>query len=281
MEMELWYTEKQTKNHGITTKIKRTLYHDQSEFQTLDVIETAEFGNMLVLDGMVMTTDRDEFVYHEMITHVAMNTHPNPKDVLVVGGGDGGAIREILRYPSVENAVLAEIDGKVIEASKKYFPKIAGKLSDPRVNIQVTDGIRHIQENKGKYDVILVDSTEPVGPAVGLFQKPFYEGIYEALKEDGIMVAQTESPWFNRDLIRQVFRDISNTFPITRLYTASIPTYPSGLWSFTIGSKKYDPLEVDESKLKSFDTRYYRPEMHKALFQLPVFVQELLVDKGE
>ncbi|WP_089965455.1 polyamine aminopropyltransferase [Lihuaxuella thermophila] len=279
--MELWYTEKQTKNHGITTKIKRTLYHDQSEFQTLDVIETAEFGNMLVLDGMVMTTDRDEFVYHEMITHVAMNTHPNPKDVLVVGGGDGGAIREILRYPSVENAVLAEIDGKVIEASKKYFPKIAGKLSDPRVNIQVTDGIRHIQENKGKYDVILVDSTEPVGPAVGLFQKPFYEGIYEALKEDGIMVAQTESPWFNRDLIRQVFRDISNTFPITRLYTASIPTYPSGLWSFTIGSKKYDPLEVDESKLKSFDTRYYRPEMHKALFQLPVFVQELLVDKGE
>lgn len=281
MEMELWYTEKQTKNHGITTKIKRTLYHDQSEFQTLDVIETAEFGNMLVLDGMVMTTDRDEFVYHEMITHVAMNTHPNPKDVLVVGGGDGGAIREILRYPSVENAVLAEIDGKVIEAAKKYFPKIAGGLADPRVNIQVTDGIRHIQENKGKYDVILVDSTEPVGPAVGLFQKPFYEGIYEALKEDGIMVAQTESPWFNRDLIRQVFRDISGTFPITRLYTASIPTYPSGLWSFTIGSKKYDPLEVDESKLKSFDTRYYHPEMHKALFQLPVFVQELLTDKGE
>ncbi|MBA4494067.1 polyamine aminopropyltransferase [Paenactinomyces guangxiensis] len=279
--MELWYTEKQTKNHGITTKIKRSVYHDQSEFQTLDIIETAEFGNMLVLDGMVMTTDRDEFVYHEMITHVAMNTHPNPKDVLVVGGGDGGAIREILRYPSVANAVLAEIDGKVIEASQKYFPKIASGLSDPRVNIQVTDGIRHIQENKGTYDVILVDSTEPVGPAVGLFQKPFYEGIYEALKEDGIMVAQTESPWFNQDLIRQVFKDISNTFPITRLYTASIPTYPSGLWSFTVGSKKYDPLQVDESGLQSFDTRYYRPEMHKALFQLPAFVQELLTDKGE
>jgi spermidine synthase len=195
MDMELWYTEKQTKNHGITTKIKKTLYHDQSEFQTLDVIETIEFGNMLVLDGMVMTTDRDEFVYHEMITHVAMNTHPNPKEVLVVGGGDGGVIREILRYPTVIRAVLAEIDGKVIEASKKYFPQIAGKLDDPRVDIQVTDGIRHIQENKGKYDVIIVDSTEPVGPAVGLFQKPFYEGIYEALKEEGIMVAQTESPW--------------------------------------------------------------------------------------
>jgi spermidine synthase len=280
-EMDLWYTEKQTKNHGITTKINKTLYHDKSEFQTLDVIETAEFGNMLVLDGMVMTTDRDEFVYHEMITHVAMNTHPNPKRVLVVGGGDGGAIREILRYPSVEQAVLAEIDGKVIAASKQFFPKIAGGLDDPRVDIQVADGIQHVRENKGKYDVILVDSTEPVGPAVGLFQKPFYEEIYEALKEDGIMVAQTESPWFNRDLIRQVFRDISNTFPITRLYTASIPTYPSGLWSFTIGSKKYDPLAVDEAKLHRFDTRYYRPELHKALFSLPAFVLELLQPEGE
>jgi spermidine synthase len=280
-EMDLWYTEKQTKNHGITTKINKTLYHDKSEFQTLDVIETAEFGNMLVLDGMVMTTDRDEFVYHEMITHVAMNTHPNPKRVLVVGGGDGGAIREILRYPSVEQAVLAEIDGKVIEASKQFFPKIAGGLDDPRVDIQVADGIQHVRDNKGKYDVILVDSTEPVGPAVGLFQKPFYEEIYEALKEDGIMVAQTESPWFNRDLIRQVFRDISSTFPITRLYTASIPTYPSGLWSFTIGSKKYDPLAVDEAKLHRFDTRYYRPELHKALFSLPAFVLELLQPEGE
>jgi spermidine synthase len=280
-EMDLWYTEKQTKNHGITTRINKTLHHDRSEFQTLDVIETAEFGNMLVLDGMVMTTDRDEFVYHEMITHIAMNTHPNPKNVLVVGGGDGGAIREILRYPSVEQAVLAEIDGKVIEASKQFFPKIAGGLNDPRVDIQVADGIQHVRDNKDKYDVILVDSTEPVGPAVGLFQKPFYEEIYEALKEDGIMVAQTESPWFNRDLIRQVFRDISGTFPITRLYTASIPTYPSGLWSFTIGSKKYDPLHVDESKLHAFDTRYYRPELHKALFSLPQFVLELLQTEGE
>lgn len=281
METELWYTEKQTPNHGITTKVKKSLYHDQSEFQSLDVLETVEFGNMLVLDGMVMTTDRDEFVYHEMITHVAMNTHPNPKQVLVVGGGDGGAVREILRYPSVERAVLAEIDAKVIEASKTYFPQIASGLNDPRVDIQVTDGIRHIQENKGKYDVILIDSTEPVGPAVGLFQKPFYEGIFDALKEDGIMVAQTESPWFNQELIRRVFRDIRDTFPIARLYTASIPTYPSGLWSFTIGSKQYDPLQVDPSSLKKFDTRYYRPEMHHSLFELPQFVLDLITDKGE
>ncbi|WP_044641771.1 polyamine aminopropyltransferase [Risungbinella massiliensis] len=279
--MDLWYTEKQTPNHGITTKIKRTIHHEETEFQKLDVIETEQFGKMLVLDGMVMTTDKDEFVYHEMITHVAMNTHPNPKEVLVVGGGDGGAIREILRYSSVERAVLAEIDGKVIDASKAYFPKIASGLGEARVDIQVTDGIRHIEENPGRYDVILVDSTEPVGPAVGLFQKNFYEGIHKALKEDGIMVAQTESPWFNADLIRQVYQDISTTFPITRLYTASIPTYPSGLWSFTIGSKKYDPLKVRESELQEFDTKYYHPKMQKALFQLPVFVEELLEKRKE
>ncbi|WP_124728794.1 polyamine aminopropyltransferase [Staphylospora marina] len=278
--MELWFTEKQTENHGITTKVKRTLHHEVTEFQKLDVIETAQFGNMLVLDGMVMTTDKDEFVYHEMITHIAMNTHPHPEQVLVVGGGDGGVIREVLRYPTVKRAVLAEIDGKVIEASKKYFPAIAGMLDDPRVDVQVTDGVRYIQENKGRFDVIIVDSTEPIGPAVGLFQKPFYEGISEALKEDGIMVAQTDTPWFKPDLIRQVFRDISSTFPIARTYTANIPTYPSGLWSFTLGSKKYDPLEVNEDNLKRFDTRYYRPELHKAVFRLPAFV-EALVSGGE
>ncbi|MBA4602902.1 polyamine aminopropyltransferase [Thermoactinomyces mirandus] len=279
--MELWYTEKQTKNHGITLKIRKTLYHDKSDFQSLDVIETAQFGRMLVLDGMVMTTDRDEFVYHEMISHVAMNTHPKPREVLVVGGGDGGVVREVLRHPSVTGVVLAEIDGKVIETSKKYFPQIAGKLNDERVDVQVTDGILHIQQNPGKYDVIIVDSTEPVGPAVGLFQKPFYEGVHAALKEDGIMVAQTESPWFNQELIRQVFRDISDTFPIARLYTASIPTYPSGLWSFTIGSKKYDPLAVDTSSLQSMNTRYYRPEIHRSLFDLPQFVLDLLTDRDD
>lgn len=240
------------------------------------MIETKEWGRMLVLDGMVMTTIRDEFVYHEMITHVALNTHPNPKKVLVVGGGDGGAIREIIKHPSVEKAVLAEIDGRVIEVSKQYLPEIAGALGDSRVDVQVIDGIQHIHDNKDTYDVILVDSTEPVGPAVGLFARDFYQGIYEALKEDGIMVAQTESPFFNGDLISRVYRDIATIYPVARLYTASIPTYPSGLWTFTMGSKKYDPLQVDESKLKDFDTKYYSPRIHKSVFQVPKFVEELL-----
>jgi spermidine synthase len=143
------------------------------------------------------------------------------------------------------------------------------------------DGMKHIAKNKGKYDVILIDSTEPIGPAVHLFEKSFYKEVFAALKEDGMMVAQTESPWFNRDLIRQVYRDLSALFPITRLYTASIPTYPSGLWSFTIASKKYDPLQVDTSRLLAFDTKYYAPAIHKSVFQLPIFVQALLTDGEE
>ncbi|GIM45783.1 polyamine aminopropyltransferase [Collibacillus ludicampi] len=276
--MDLWYTEKQTENFGITAKIKETLHTEKSEFQDIAMLDTLQWGKMLVLDGMVMTTDKDEFVYHEMIAHVALNTHPNPKKVLVVGGGDGGAIREIVKHPSVEKAVLAEIDGRVIEVSKQYLPQIASELTgNPRVDVQVIDGIKHVQENKNEYDVILVDSTEPVGPAVGLFARDFYQAIFEALKEDGIMVAQTESPWFNQELIRRVYKDIAAIFPVTRLYTVSIPTYPSGLWSFTMGSKKYDPLHVDEAKL--FDppnTKYYSPSIHKSIFRLPKFVEELL-----
>lgn len=277
--MELWFTEKQTANHGITSKIKKTIHTEKTEFQQLDIIDTIEFGKMLVLDGMVMTTDRDEFVYHEMITHIALNTHPNPKKVLVVGGGDGGVIREILKHQSVECAVLAEIDGRVIDTSIEYLPEISCGLKDDRVDLQVVDGIKYIHDHKNEFDVIMVDSTEPVGPAVGLFEKGFYQGIYDCLKEDGILVAQTESPWFNQDLIKRVFRDIKSIFSVTRLYTVSIPTYPSGLWSFTIGSKKYDPLEVNENNIPDLNTKYYSNSIHKSVFQLPKFVEDLVKGK--
>ncbi|MCL7747587.1 spermidine synthase [Halalkalibacter alkaliphilus] len=274
--MELWYTEKQTEYFGITAKIKQTHHTEETDFQKLDMIETEEFGNMLVLDGMVMTTEKDEFVYHEMVAHVPLFTHPNPKNVLVVGGGDGGVIREILKHPSVLKATLVEIDGKVIEYSKKYLPTIAGALDDPRVDVQVDDGFMHIAKSENEYDVIMVDSTEPVGPAVKLFEKGFYEGISKALKEDGIFVAQTDNPWFHSELITKVFRDVKEIFPITRLYTANIPTYPSGLWTFTIASKKYDPLEVEDSRFHDIETKYYTKDLHKAAFALPKFVGDLV-----
>ncbi|EEG77598.1 polyamine aminopropyltransferase [Dethiobacter alkaliphilus] len=271
--MELWYTEKQTPNLGITCLVRETLCHIKTPFQDLAVIDTLQFGKMLVLDGMVQTTEQDEFVYHEMIAHIAMQAHPNPKDVLVVGGGDGGAIREVIKYDSVESATLVEIDEAVVEMSKKYLPGISVGLSDPRVNVLIADGIKHVKESVGKYDVILVDSTEPVGPAVGLFSQDFYAGIYRALKKDGMLVAQTESPFFNRDLIRSAYSRIKSVFPLTKLYLASIPTYPSGLWSFTVGSKCYEP---EEGKQKPVETKYYNSAVHKGAFCLPNFVSELL-----
>lgn len=275
--MELWYTEKQTPNYGITAKIKETLYTATTPFQELAVIDTVEFGRMLVLDGMVQTTIRDEFVYHEMIAHPALTAHPNPKKVAVIGGGDGGVIREVLKHPSVETAVLVEIDEEVIRASQKYLPEIAGALQDPRVEILVTDGIQHIRDTKDEYDVILVDSTEPVGAAVGLFSESFYANIYEALTADGILVAQTESPLFNQQLIQASFAGIQKSFPITRLYVASVFTYPSGLWSFTMGSKKVCPLEIEREDIPALDTKYYNRAVHYGAFQLPNFVKELVV----
>jgi len=276
INMELWYTEKQTPVFGITAKIRETLVTEKTEFQDLAMIDTEEFGRMLVLDGMVMTTVKDEFVYHEMVAHPALNTHPNPKHVLVVGGGDGGVIREVLKHPEVEKAVLVEIDGKVIEYSKKYLPEIAGELDNPRVEVLVNDGYMHIIENKNKYDVIMVDSTEPVGPAAPLFERGFYQGIYEALKEDGIFVAQTDNPWFKADLIQQVNKDVKEIFPIVHVYGANIPTYPSGLWTFTMGSKVHDPLQVDEASIPEMESnKYYTPRLHKAAFVLPKFVEDL------
>lgn len=274
--MSIWFTEYQTKNQGLSLKVNQTLHTEQTEFQKLDMIETEQWGNMLLLDDMVMTSVKDEFVYHEMVAHVPLFTHPNPGNVLVVGGGDGGVIREILKHPYVKKATLVDIDGKVIEYSKKFLPEIAGKLDDPRVEVKVGDGFMHIAHSENEYDVILVDSTEPVGPAVNLFTSGFYAGISKALKEDGLFVAQSDNPWFKQDLIRTVQQEVKEIFPITRLYIANVPTYPSGMWTFTLGSKKYDPLEVRDDRFFDIDTKYYTKELHKAAFVLPKFVADLV-----
>ena len=281
MKMGIWFTEKQTDNFGITMKIKRTVHTEQTPFQKLEMVETEEWGNMLLLDDMVMTSTRDEFVYHEMVAHIPLFTHPKPEHILVVGGGDGGVIREVLKHSSVKKATLVDIDGKVIEYSKQFLPEIAGKLDDPRVDVQVGDGFMHIAKSEKVYDVIMVDSTEPVGPAVNLFTKGFYAGIAKALKDDGLFVAQSDNPWFKGELIRSVQRDVKEIFPITRLYIANIPTYPSGMWAFTIGSKQYDPLQVPESRFHSIETKYYTKDLHKAAFILPKFVQDLCEGDSE
>jgi len=276
----LWFSEAQTKNLTLSCRVKQVLHQEETPFQSLAVLDTEQFGRMLVLDNIIQTTIKDEFVYHEMITHVALNTHAAPKKVLVIGGGDGGALREIIKHQFVEKAVHCEIDGAVIEASRRFLPEISCALDNPRVKIIIDDGIKHVRENKNTYDVIIVDSTDPVGPAVGLFSASFYREIFESLKDDGIFVAQTESPFYNRDLIPRLYQDISGIFPVARLYLAAVPTYAGGLWSFTMGSKKYDPLDVNISEIPQMDTKYYSPAIHRTCFVLPPFVKELLEQQG-
>ncbi|REK76821.1 polyamine aminopropyltransferase [Paenibacillus paeoniae] len=274
--MNLWFTEKQTKAFGITAKVKNVLHTETTPFQQLDMIETEEFGNMLLLDGMVMTSERDEFVYHEMIAHVPLFTHPHPKKVLVVGGGDGGTVKQVLKHPSVEKVVQVEIDAKVVEYSKMFLPEIASAYDDDRAELIIGDGFMHILNSENEYDIILIDSTEPVGPAANLFTKGFYAGIFKALKEDGIFVAQTDNPWFKADLIRNAIKDTREYFSVTRLYTCNIPTYPSGMWTFTLGSKRHDPIAVSKDTITDVDSSYYTADIHHASFVLPKFVQDLL-----
>ncbi|HHW42250.1 polyamine aminopropyltransferase [Desulfofundulus thermobenzoicus] len=274
--MNCWFTEMQTPDMAISCRVKKTLHEEKTPFQHLAVYETDQFGRMLALDDVIQTTIMDEFVYHEMITHVGLNTHPNPRRVLVIGGGDGGSIREILKHPSVELATLVEIDERVIAAAREYLPEISCALGDPRVRVIVDDGIKHVKENRDTYDMIIVDSTDPVGPAEGLFGRAFYQDVHDALTGDGLFVAQTESPFFNRDLIPRIIQNVRSIFPVTRLFLACVPTYPGGLWTFTMGSKKYDPLEANLEQLPDLKTRYYTPAVHRAAFVLPPFVEELL-----
>jgi spermidine synthase len=274
--MDMWLKEGQIADAAMTYKIKETLITKKTEFQDLAIVDTYEFGRMLVLDGIIQTTIRDEHVYHEMISHIPLFTHPNPKKVLVVGGGDGGAIREVLKHPSVEKAVLCEIDGDVVTECKKFLPEISCALENPRCEVFIGDGIKYVHEHKNEFDVIIVDSTDPFGAAEGLFGGSFYKEISECLTEDGIFIAQTETPFYLPDVVKRVYDDAKAVFPVTRLFMAAIPTYPSGFWSFTVGSKKYDPKTVDLSNTIDIDTKYYTKELHKACFVLPKFVEDII-----
>lgn len=277
--MELWYTEKHTPNLGITLKIKSIIFHKETPYQRLDILDSFEFGKILTLDGLIMLTERDEYIYHEMISHVPIVTHNGPKQILIIGGGDGGTVREALKHPSLENIELVEIDGDVIDACIKYFPETSKGLKDPRVKIHIEDGIEFIKRRHNAYDVIIIDSTDPIGPAKGLFEKNFYKTVSNALKPNGIMVSQSESPFIDTKLWLWIYQNVSSVFPKTYSYLAFIPTYPSGLWSFTLGSKSLDPLKdfrIDYSKQLSADTKYYNSEIHKNAFMLPNFIKSHL-----
>ena len=281
--MEMWFSEFHTPDVKHSIRVNRQLYSRQSEYQRIDIFETPEFGRVLTLDGNVMLTERDEFIYDEMITHVPMAVHPLVKKVLVIGAGDGGVIRELTRYPEIEHIDMVEIDPLVVEVCRKYLPKTACRLDDPRLSIHYEDGLKYVRFKENEYDLIIVDSTDPFGPGEGLFTREFYGNCYKALKEDGIMVNQHESPFYAEDAeaCKRAHKRIVESFPISRVYQAHIPTYPSGHWLFGFASKKYHPLKnLDETRwnLRGLDCRYYTTTLHKGAFSLPAYVEEMLED---
>lgn len=276
--MELWLTEKETENLGLSCRIKETLFSGKSDYQTISVVDSYEFGRMLVLDGVFQTSIFDEFIYHEMIAHIPLFTHPKPQKVLVIGGGDGGAVREIVRHDRVETVEMVEIDGMVVEVSNQFLPEISAVMREghPKLQLKIGDGIAHMKAKENYYDVIIVDCSDPIGPGVGLFSREFFADVHRALKTDGLFVQQTESPFYHRGLISRIYRDIADLFPVTQMYLANIPLYPGGLHSFTLGSKKYEPAAVTLPKTMPFTTRYYNQDIHRSCLALPNFVQELI-----
>ena len=282
--MDLWFSEHHTKNVKLSIRVDRQLYSGQSEFQRIDVFDSPEFGRFLTLDGYMMLTEKDEFIYHEMIVHVPMAVHPHVRDVLVIGAGDGGVIRELTRYPDITHIDMVEIDPEVVAVCREYLPKTAGPwLDDPRVSIHYEDGLKFVRSCENAYDLIIVDSTDPFGPGEGLFTREFYGNCYKALRQNGIMVNQHESPFYDEDAIacQRAHKRIVESFPISRVYQAHIPTYPSGHWLFGFASKKYHPLKnLDEARWNGYglSCKYYTTTLHKGAFYIPAYVEELLKD---
>ena len=279
--MELWFSEFHTPDVKHSIRVQRHLYSHKSEFQQIDIYDTPEFGKVLTLDGNVMLTERDEFIYDEMITHVPMAVHPNVRDVLVIGAGDGGVVRELARYESIRRIDLVEMDEQVLDACRRYLPGNACRLDDDRVHIYFDNALRFIRRKHAQYDLIIVDSTDPFGPSEGYFTREFYGICYNALREDGIMVNQQGSPFYHQDAeaMQRSHKRIVSTFPISRVYQAHIPTYAAGYWLFGFASKKYHPIDdFDRDKWLALHlkTNYYTVRLHTGAFCLPAFLERML-----
>ena len=281
--MELWFSELHTPGVKLSIKVERQLFSATSEFQRIDIFESKDFGRFLILDGCMMLTEKDEFIYHEMITHVPLCVNPSIKNVLLIGGGDGGTARELLKYSTVETIDLVEIDEMVVEVCRKYLPQTAIGLDDRRVTLHIEDGLKFVRRCVDAYDLIVVDSTDPFGPGEGLFTKEFYGNCFKALRADGIMVNQHENPFYVNDAIamQRAHKRIVSSFPISRVYQLHIPTYPSGHWLFGFASKARHPIndaDFDGWDRLGIATRYYNTKLHRGSFALPNYVEDLLRD---
>jgi spermidine synthase len=278
---DLWYSECHTPDVRFSIRVCAQLHQETSDYQQISVYASPEFGRILTLDGILMLTERDEFIYHEMITHVPMAVNPGIRNVLVIGAGDGGVARELGKYPGIQKIDVAEIDCRVVEVCKEYLPQTACGFTDPRVQLHFMDGLKYLRHTKEKYDLIIVDSTDPSGPGEVLFTKEFYGGCQDALSERGILVNQHESPFYQEDAkaMRSSHKRILSVFPVSRVYQAHIPTYPSGHWLFGFASQGLHPekdLLADAWNALGIQTRYYNTRLHQGAFCLPNYVQEML-----
>lgn len=261
------------KDYGLFFEPFLILYDKSSPFQRITVIETESVGKVLLIDGLVMFSEIDEFFYHEMITHPVMVSHPNPEKVLVIGGGDGGTVRELLKYP-VKKIFLVEIDSEVIEVSKKYFPAISYSLNSEKVKIVNSDGAEFLKSSTEVFDIIIVDSSDPVGPSSSLFTEEFVNDCISHLSQDGVFISQSGSPIFQREHLRNFFKIVKRKFTITNLYLVPVVTYPGTIWSFTAGSFKTDIKKIRREPPDGL--KYYNKEIHTSAFSLPNFVKEII-----
>jgi spermidine synthase len=279
--MDLWVEERHRDIFAARYRVKRVLFSDRSPYQQVEILETEGMGKMLLNDGLVMISERDEFVYHEMIAHVPLFTHPKPERVLIIGGGDGGAAREVLRHPGVKKCHMVEIDEMVVSACREFIPHTASCLDDPRLSLVIADGVKFVGETEERFDVVLVDSTDPIGPAKPLFGRGFYSDVRRILTDGGMVVSQGESPFYETEAQKSLLGILGSLFPHTHIYNFTNLTYPGGLWSFTYASRgicpqeDFDPTRVLESGM---EFRYYNPAVHLAAFALPGF---MLDDVGD
>lgn len=282
--MDFWFSEFHTNNVKMSIRVEKQLFSGESDFQRIDVFESEEFGRFLTSDGSVIFSEKDEFTYDEMIVHVPMAVHPNVRKVLVIGGGDGGVARELSYYDEIETIDVVEPDEMFVNVCREFFPDNARGLDDPRVKLHYRDGLRFLRGKQDEYDLIINDSTDPLGHTAGLFTKEFYGSCYKALHEDGIMVYQHGSPFFDEDeeTCRAMHRKAFRSFPISRVYQAHIPTCPSGYWLFGFASKKYHPLRDLDAKRwreRNIKTWYYTTNLHAGAFMLPKYVEDLLEEE--
>jgi len=279
-KFQLWVEENHRDTLTLRFRVEKTLFSGESDFQHIDIVETTEFGKMLLNDSVVMISERDEFIYHEMISHVPLFVHPAVRRVLVIGGGDGGTVREVLKHPGVRHCRLVEIDPLVVEGCRKHIPLTAAALDDPRAEVTIGDGVEFVATTDERYDLVIVDSTDPIGPATPLFGPEFYGNVHRILEDDGIVVSQAESCLLEAEAQHSLIRILSGIYERVYVYNYVNMTYAGGLWSFSLATKAgLCPLvNLDEERVASsgIDFRYYNSRIHRAAFALPTFQAQAL-----